>query len=86
MLLEAVHDDVVGSNSVSIMFGLERLDKNDVAVAVAVAVAVLGYHDVLVTTAGADSEAAHVVGVELANGLDLAMCFVGADAGEDNCV
>jgi hypothetical protein len=46
------------------MAGLKRLNED------CVAVTVVGQHDVLVATAGAGGETAHVVSVELADGFD----------------
>ena len=53
------------------MFGLEGLNYDNVGVAV------LGEHDVLVATARADVEAAHVVGEELTDGPGPDVKFVG---------
>ena len=48
----------------AVVLGLEGFDKNDVGVDV------IGEHYVVVAAAGADREAAHVVGVEFADGFD----------------
>ena len=48
----------------AVMVGLEGFNKDGVGVAV------VGQHDVLVATARADGEAAHVVSVELADGFN----------------
>ena len=48
----------------AVVFGLERLDEDDVGVDV------VGEHDIVVPAARADGEAAHIVGVELGDGLD----------------
>ena len=55
------------------MFGLEWLNKDDVGFAV------VGKHDVLVTTTRADVNAAYVVGEELTDGSDPNMEFIGLD-------
>ena len=48
----------------AVVLGLEGFDKNDVGVDV------VGEHYVVITAAGADGEAAHVVGVKFADVVD----------------
>ena len=55
--------------------GLEGFDKNDVGVDV------VGEHYVVVAAAGADGEAAHVVGVELGDGFNADVEFLGFGGG-----
>ena len=55
----------------AVMAGLEGFNKDSVGVAV------VGQHDVLVATARADGEAAHVICVELADGFDSDVEFFG---------
>ena len=71
-LLELRHDASVGWDAVAVMFGLKGLDEDGVGVVV------VGEHDVLIATARADGEVAHVVSEELADRLDPNMKFVGA--------
>ena len=61
---EASHDAGMSSNAMAVVVRLEGFDKDGVAVTV------VGQHDVLVAAAQADWEAAHVVCVELADGLN----------------
>ena len=63
-LLEAGHDARVCGDTVAILAGLEGFNKDDVGVAM------VSNHEVLVATAGAEWEAAYVVSVESAGGLD----------------
>ena len=63
--LEAGHDAGVCRDTVAILAGLEGFDEDDVGAAV------VCDHEVLVDAARADREAARVVGVERAGGLDL---------------
>ena len=71
-LLEFLHGASVGWDAVAVVFGLEGLDEDDVGVAV------VGDHDVLIATARADGESAHVVGEELTDGPDPDVKFVGS--------
>ena len=60
------------------MLGLEGIDENDVGVDV------VGEHYVIIAAAGADGEAAHVVGVELGDRFDADdefFCGVGGGGG-----
>ena len=59
----------------AVVFGLEGFNKNDVGVDV------IGEHCVVVAAAGADGEAAHVVGVELGDGFDADVEFIGGWGG-----
>mgnify|MGYP006187013679 CR=1 FL=1 len=61
--LESGHDAPVCGYSMAVVAGLEGFHKNGVGVTV------VGQHDVLVATARACGESAHVVCVELADGL-----------------
>ena len=70
--LETLYDVVVGCDMVEVVTGLEGLTEDHVAVRV------VCQHDVVVTGARADKEAVHVVGVELAHGLDDNKEFFGA--------
>ena len=70
--LETVHDGVVGGNLVFVLAGLEGGLEDGVGVAV------VGDHDVLIAATGADGEASGVVCVQLFDGLDLDVDFVGA--------
>ena len=63
-LLEAGHDAGVCRDMVAILVGMEGFDENDVGVAMA------SNNEVLVAAAGAEWEAACVVGVESAGGLE----------------
>ena len=63
-LLEAGHDAGVCRDMVAILVGMEGFDENDVGVAMA------SNNEVLVAAAGAEWEAACVVGVESAGGID----------------
>ena len=58
-----------------VVLGWEGFDKNDVGVDV------VGEHYVVITAAGADGEAAHVVGVELGNGFNTDVEFLGGFGG-----
>ena len=70
--LEAMHDAVVGYDTVAVVLGLEGFYEDHVAVGV------VCQNDVVVAAARADGESAHVVGVELANGLNDDEEFFGA--------
>ena len=59
----------------AVVLGLEGFDKNDVGVDV------VGEHYVVVAAAGADGEAAHVIGVELGDGFDADVEFFGGWGG-----
>ena len=59
----------------AVVLGLEGLNKNDVGVDV------VGKHYVVITAAGADGEAAHVVGVELGDGFVADVEFFGVGGG-----
>ena len=61
---EAIHDVIVCCNAVAVVAGLESFDQDHIAVAV------VRQDDVVVADAGADGEAAHIVGVEIAHWLD----------------
>ena len=76
MVLERGHDAGVGGDVVGVVFGLEGFDKDKVGVAV------IGEHDVLVAAVRTDGEAAHVIGENLANGLDPNMKLVGLGVGK----
>ena len=60
---ETSHDGVVGSNAVFVLASPEDGLEDGVGVAV------VGDHDVLITTAGSDGEQASLIGVELFDGL-----------------
>ena len=62
--VEAGHDAGMGSDAMAVMAQSEGLDEYGVAVSV------VGQHDVLVAAAGGCGEAAHVVRVEFADGLN----------------
>ena len=65
---------VGGSEAVAVVAGLKGLYQDEVAVDV------VGKHDKVVPAAGADGEAAHVVGVEFRDGFDMhdeLVCFDG---------
>ena len=64
VFLETGHDAVGGGKAMAVVLGLEGLDKNDVGVDV------LGEHYVTNAAEGAVGEAAHVVGLEIGDGLD----------------
>ena len=64
VLLEAVHDAGVCGDTVAILAGLEGFDEDDVGVTM------VSDHELLVAAAGAEWEAACVVGVESAGGID----------------
>ena len=74
-VLEAGNDAVVGVDVVVVVIGLEGFDMVDVAFTV------VGKHDILVASTGADREATHVAIVQIAGGKDVDMDFVGADVG-----
>ena len=76
LLFEFRHDTSVGWDAVAVVSGLEGLNEDGVGAAV------VGEHDVLVATARADGEAAHVVGEELTEGTDLNVKFVGSSIGK----
>ena len=61
--LEAGHDAGVVRDAVAVFPCLEGLDEGGVGVAV------IGYHQLLVASAGADGEASYVVCVERSDGL-----------------
>ena len=62
--MEMGHEAFGSGKAVVVVLGLEGLDENDVGVDV------IGKHCVIIAAAGADREAAHVVGAELGDGLD----------------
>ena len=68
--LEAGHDAGVGGDAVAVFLCLEGLDEDGVFIAV------IGHHQVLIAAAVADGEAAHVIGVEVGDGLDADNEFV----------
>ena len=81
--LELMHGAVVGGDAVAFMSRFEGFDEDHVVVGV------ICQHDVVVDAARADGEAANVVSVELADGLNDNEQFFGAlgreltgDAGE----
>ena len=76
VVFETVHKYVVGSNAMTIVFSLEWLDDGGITVAVE------GEHGVLVSTARAHKETAHVVGVEFADWLNPEVQYVGLELGE----
>ena len=63
-ILEMRHDAVVCRDAVSVMTGLEGFDQNGIGVDV------VHQHNIVVATEVADREAAHVICVELADGLN----------------
>ena len=64
VFLEAGHYAVGGGKAVAVVAGLKGFNQDDVAVDV------LGEYDEGVAAAGADGEAARVVGVEFNDGFD----------------
>ena len=74
-VLEAVNDAVVGIDVVVVLLGLEGFDEEDVAFTV------VGKHDILVASAGADREATHVAIVQIVGGKDVDMEFFHAMLG-----
>ena len=70
--LEAMHDAVVGYDTVAVVLGLEGFYEDHVAVGVVCP------HDVVVAAARADTEASHVVGIELTDGFNDDKQFLGA--------
>ena len=74
--LEAIHDGIVGCETMAIGTRLERPDNDGVGIYV------VGKHDVLVAAAGADGEPTHVISVELSNRIYLDMDFLGLDSVE----
>ena len=70
--LELMHDSVVGNDAMAIVSRFEGFDKDHVVVGV------VCQHDLVVVAARADGEAVHVVGVELADGLNNNKQFLGA--------
>ena len=74
-VLEAGNDTVVGMDAVVVVLGLEGFGEEDVAFTV------VGKHDILVASEGADREANHVAIVQIVGGKDVDMEFVGEDVG-----
>ena len=74
-VIEAGNDAFVGVDMVVVVLGLGGFDKEDVAFTV------VGKHDILVASAGADREATHVSIVHISGGKDLDMEFVDAMLG-----
>ena len=74
--LEARHDVVVRGKTVAIIARLKCRDKDGVGVYV------VGNHDVLVATLGADGEPTHVIGVELTDWIYPDTEFLRLDGGE----
>ena len=70
-ILETRHDAVVRRNEVSVVPRLEEFDHNGIGVDV------VRQHNVVVSTEGADGEAAHVICVELADGITDDVEFLG---------
>ena len=76
--LKAIHDDVVGCDTMAVIARLGFQDKDDVDIYL------VGNHDLSVATAGADRELTHFISVDLANWLYPDMEFLGLDSGELN--
>ena len=74
-VLEAGNDAVVGVYAVMVLLGLEGFNEEDVVFTV------VGKHDILVASAGAEMEATHVAIVQIVGGKDVDMEFVGVDVG-----
>ena len=70
-LLDMYHDAVVGGDEVAVEIVLEGLYKD------VVDVTLVGKHNILVSTPKSDSRVDHVVGIELAYGLDADADFIG---------
>jgi hypothetical protein len=70
---KARHDGVVGSNAVFITPGLEGLLEDEVAIGV------IGNHHILVAGPGLDGETSGVICVELADGDDTDVDFIGRE-------
>ena len=61
IFLEAGHNAVGRSEAVTVVAGLERFDRYGVIICV------VGEHDELFATAGADRETTHIVGVDFSD-------------------
>ena len=67
---------VIGGGAVAVMFGLAGIYKDGVTIAV------VGNYDVLIYTLREDEKTAHVIIVELADGLQSDVYFVGGGVWE----
>jgi hypothetical protein len=67
------HDGVVGSNAMFVAPGLEGLLEDEITIGVK------GNHDILVAQTGLDREPSSVIHVELADGNNLDVDFVGRE-------
>jgi hypothetical protein len=65
------HDIIVGCNAMLVAPGLEGLLEDEITIGV------IGCHDILVAQMGLDWETAHIICVELADGLNMDEYFIG---------
>jgi hypothetical protein len=68
------HDGVVGCDAVGITPAFDGLLEDEIAIGV------IGIHDILVAVTGLDGELSSVIHVELADGEDTDVDFVGREA------
>ena len=74
-VVEAGYDAIVRVDAVVVVIGLEGFDEEEVAFTV------VGKHDILVASTGADREATRAAIVQIAGGKDVDMDFVCANVG-----